>query len=1026
MIEALVSWSVARRGWVLGVWGLLSLLAAGVAVRLKLDALPDITNNQVQVLTRAPGLTPEEVELRVTRPLEAAIGGLPGLEQHRSISRYGLSAITVVFADDVDPFRARQVVAERLAGAAGGLPAGVEPPEMGPMTGGLGEIFHFTVASPERTPAELLELVTLRAVPLLKQVPDVVEVNTWGGGRRTMEVRADPVRMAARRVTLRELERSLEDGTGAVPGAALEAGARQVLLRGAFRPQSHGELAGALVRHDERGSVRVEDVATLHDGQLPRLGAATGDGRGELVYVMAQMRTGANARETTARVRARMAEVRSAMPADVQIQVVYDRGTLVDATIWTVGRSLLEGGVLVVLVLFLTLGSLRAGLLVAIAIPVSMLGATAAMVVAGVSGNLMSLGAIDFGLLVDGAVVLIEHVFGAEKDPTASWAERVQRACVAVARPTFFGVLVILLVYLPILTLAGVDGKLFRPMAMTVTLALTLALFFSLTFVPAAAAALLGERHVPARHPALVRLLEGAQRRALALLAPRWPLAALTVVAALIAGGTLAARSGSELVPQLDEGDLVIQTTRSPDIALEGAVEEAGRMERGLRAIPEVLRVVSRTGSPAVATDIMGLEQADVFVGLQPRDRWRRGLTREALLRQIEGRIQETSPGTEASFTQPIQMRFNELLGGSPMDVVVGVYGQDLAQLQRTAERMLAAIEREPGVRDARLLTPPSVPLLDVKPDPLRAAQAGFSVGDVLAAVQALRLGRTVGATYDGALEIPLLLRLGERPPSAWELGAAALPRAGGELIPLARVAKLEATGTPTSLFHENGQRKVMVGFNVRDRDLASTVEAAQRLVRAQVPLPEGFRLGWGGQYETFQQAQARLRVVIPLVLALIVLVLFWHFRSAGPLLLVLSHLPFACVGGIAALAWRGLPISLSAVVGFIALSGIAVMNGVVLLTELLSREAAGASPAEAAGQASRSRTRPVSMTALVAALGFLPMALAEGVGAEVQRPLATVVVGGLVTSTTLTLLLLPALYPPLRSLLALVRRTPS
>jgi cobalt-zinc-cadmium resistance protein CzcA len=1023
MIEALIAWSVRQRRWVLALWAVLSALGTWVALGLKLDALPDITNNQVQVLTRAPGLTPEEVELRVTRPLESALGGLPGLEQHRSVSRYGLSAITVVFHEDVDPFRARQVVAERLAGAMGSLPEGVAPPEMGPMTGGLGEIYHFTLASPDRTPAELLELVTLRIVPLLKQVPDVVEVNTWGGGQRSLEIRGDPARMASRRVTFRELEEAIREGTGATPGASLRAGSHQVLLRGAFRPRGPGDIAGALVRSDERGAVRVGEIASIHDGLRPRLGAATSDGRGELVYVMVQMRTGANAREVTGRVRDRMTDVRATLPRDVQISVVYDRSTLVDATLRTVGRSLLEGGVLVILVLFLALGSLRAGLLVAVAIPVSMLGATAAMVALGVSGNLMSLGAVDFGLLVDGAVVLIEHVFGAKVSIGTPWPERVERACVAVARPTFFGVLVILLVYLPILTLAGVDGKLFRPMALTVALALGVALLFSLTFLPAAAAELLRERDVPQHHPPLIRALELAQRRALGWLGPRWRLAALVFVLAMAGGGTLAARAGSELVPQLDEGDLVIQTTRAPEIALEGAVEEASRMEGALRGLPEVTQVVSRTGSPAVATDIMGLEQADVFVGLKPREAWRPGLTREDLLKQMEERIGASSPGTEASFTQPIQMRFNELLGGSPMDVVVSVYGQDLGALQRAAEQILESIRQEAGVQDARLLTPPSVPLIDVRPEPLRAAQSGFRVGDVLAVVQGLRLGRVVGATYEGALEIPLVVRLGEQAPSAWDLARSPVPRANGELLPLERVAEIQASETPTILFHENGQRKVMVGFNVRDRDLASTVQAARSLVGTRVKLPEGTRVGWGGQYETFQQASARLLIVVPLVFGLIVLVLFWYFRSIRPVLLVLSHLPFACVGGVVALSLRGLPISLSAVVGFIALSGIAVMNGVVLMSELLSREARGEPPGEAAVGAAEARTRPVAMTALVAALGFLPMALASGAGAEVQRPLATVVVGGLLTSTTLTLLLLPTLYPPLRALLARVHK---
>lgn len=1014
MIEALVRFAVARRGWMLAGWALLAIGFFAVAVRLKLDALPDITSNQVQVLTRAPGLTPEEVEQRVTRPLETSFGGIAGLVETRSLSRYGLSAITLVFEDEVDILRARQLVAERMASAAGARPEGVDAPELGPITGGLGEVFHFTLSSPIRTTSELLELVELRSAPILKTVPGIVEVNTWGGTHRTFEVRAEPGRLVAHRVGFEELKAALERTLGSRPGAALETGDRQLLLRGAFLPKNPGELANALVTLRDGAAIRVGDVATVVEGAEPRLGAATRDGRGETVYVMAQMLIGANAREVTRGVREKLDEVRAVLPDDVHLDVVYDRSELVNATLRTVAKSLIEGGLLVCVVLFLMLGSARAGLVVALTIPVAMLGATAMMTLLGASGNLMSLGAVDFGLLVDGAVVLVEHVFHEHgTDSDESWSERVSRACAAVARPSFFGVAVIMLVYVPVLSLSGVDGKLFRPMAVTVVLALAFALAFSLTFIPAASATLLRAKDVPTKSPRVVRWIERIHA-ALLSRAERGFGLALTLSAAALALAlalVVVARLGSELAPTLDEGALVIQTTRHPDIGITGAMEQGGRMERALVGkVPEVRSVVSRIGSPAVATDIMGLEQADVFVELAPRTSWRPGLTREALVEELGRRIEGATPNSDPAFTQPIQMRFNELLGGAPFDVVVSVLGQDLVALRRASAEALDVVSRIRGVVDARVLAEDDTPLLEVTPSSLGAAQRGLEVGDVLDFVGALRLGLEVGATYDGPRRIPVKLRVGAEAPEPLALEHLQLPGPRGELVPLEQVARVERLDAPAVLFRYNGERRMLLVFNVRGRELGEVVEEARRSVLTAIKKGEGARFAWGGQYETLQAARARLAVVIPAVLALIALVLFVHFRKGGPVLWVLAHVPFAAVGGVFALALRGMSLSVSAGIGFIALWGIAVMNGTVLVTEIERLEAAGVRVSEATETATRSRTRPVSMTALVAALGFLPMALATGIGSEVQRPLATVVIGGLVTSTSLTLLVLPAL----------------
>jgi len=737
VIARVVGFSIDRRTLVIGLW-LLAAIAAAIAARgLQLDAMPDLTNNQVQVLTRAPGLTPEEVELRVTRPIETALGGLPGLSTHRSTSRYGLSAITAVFADDVDPYRARQLTAERLALVS--LPDGVEPPEMGPMTGGLGEVYHFTLTSPTRTPNELLELAQQRVVPLLRAVPGIVEVNTWGGAKRTLEVRVDPVRLANRGVSLDTLRAAVARATGAAPGAALPAGDAQVLLRAVARPLTAGDLGAAIVVRDADRVVRIADVADVREGAQPRIGAATANGKGETVYLMAQMLLGANAREVTAGVRERMPAVRAVLPADVHVHLVYDRRVLVDATLKTVGKNLLEGGLLVVVVLLLMLGSWRAGLLVALAIPLSMLGAVAAMVAFGVPGNLMSLGAIDFGLLVDGAVVLVENIFhtvghGDTHHPPRPLRAQIRAACQAVARPVFASVLVILLVYVPVLAMTGVDGKLFRPMALTVVLALATSLALSLTFIPAAASLVLRERDIPARPPLLIRLID----RGYEWLLVRLPRVRVPVTIGALALAIVAlvwfARAGSELTPQLDEGDLVVQTTRRADISIDAAIVAAQQMEAALVTVPEVRQVVSRIGSPAVATDVMGLEQADVFVQLAPHAQWRKGLTRDALIAELEAKIDAASPNAEPAFTQPIQMRFNELLGGASSDVVVSVYGEDLATLRTLADRIAAQVAAEPGVVDARVLAPANVPLAEVRPRALDVARVGLDTQEVLAA----------------------------------------------------------------------------------------------------------------------------------------------------------------------------------------------------------------------------------------------------------------------------------------------------
>ena len=1023
MIRAIVRWSTAHAKLVLGLYAAFVIGAAVVSRQLKLDALPDITTNQVIVLTRAPGLTPEEIERRVARPIETVLGGVPGLTQHRSISRYGISSVTAIFADAVDPYRARQVVQERLNTLSGVLPEGIAP-ELGPLTGGLGEIFHFTLSSEARSPTELLELAQYKVAPLVRGVQGVVEVNTWGGQRRTLDVIADPIRLAQRGLTLDALKAALMRATGSAAGGSLPAGAgTQTLLRATAFPRDASDLGMAVVATGAPGGrpVRVADVAEVRRDALLRIGAATANGGGETVYLMAQMLRGANALEVMAAIHDRLPAVRAVLPPDVRLDIVYDRSVLVHNTLRTVGKNLLEGGLLVIGVLLLTLGSLRAGLLVAAAIPLSMLGATFAMVMLGIPGNLMSLGAIDFGLVVDGAVVVIEQQFhtlrGSQDDDRVTFRQRVAAIAESVAPPMFFSVLVILLVYVPILALTGVDGKMFRPMALTVVFALATSLLASLTFVPAAATLLLRPRDIPRRDPWFVRQIDKLYRPILArAVAHPWFVVGGAVLL-LAVGVTVLVRAGSEFIPQLDEGDLVVQTTRPPEIDLDSAIRAAGTLERTtLEAAPEVSQVVSRIGSPAVATDIMGLEQADVFVRLRPADSWRAGLDKDQLIRDLADAITSKDHAVELSFTQPIQMRFNELLGGAITDVTAAVYGDDLQELRRIATEIVSGIRGETGAQDVRVLASPDVSLIQVTPRALEAAQRGFTAAEVLDAVEAIRTGLEVGITYDGPIRIPIRLRLATSI-DAGHLGDLLLPSAAGGLVPLSHVTDVRPGPTPILVNHQDGERRLLVGFNVRGADLGAVVARAQARIASTVRIPSGYRLVWGGQYENLQAASRRLALVVPVVIVLILAVLFAAFRKVRPPLIIFMNVPFACVGGIIALVSRGMPLSISAAIGFIALSGIAVMNGVVLVSKIIRNQDSGDPPSIAAANAARDRARPVLMTALVAALGFIPMALARGVGAEVQRPLATVVVGGLVTSTLLTLVILPSLYPRLLAL---------
>ena len=1026
-MQRLITFAITRPLVVLAIAAVVVVIAAIIGRTLRLDALPDVTPNQVQILTTAPGLSPEEVERLVTTPVETALGGIPGLSEHRSVSRVGLSAVTAIFADDVDPWRARQMITERLSTLR--LPEGISAPELGPLTGGLGEIVQFTLRSDSRDVLELSEIARLQVGPVLRAVPGVVEVNAWGGARRAFVVRADPLRLAARGLSLNTLQEALRRATGTSSGATLSAGSGEALLRASARPTQPTDLCSAVVvpASSAQAAVTVCDVADVFDDRLPRLGAATKNGDGEVVYVMVQMLRDENALEVARAIEEAMPRVRQLLPADVILDVHYDRRLLIMATLKTVGRSLLEGGTLVVVVLLLLLGSVRAGLIVATAIPLSMIAAAALMTLSGTAGNLMSLGAIDFGLVVDGSVVIVERLFHIvrHQDPLAT-PSMVRKSLVVgardVVRPVAFAVVIIVAVYVPVLALQGVDGKMFRPMAVTMVFALLASLVIALTVVPALASLLLRPGTVPLHEPRLVRALSIGHDRVLRAIAPHPVVVAAAAVGVLIIGGVIFALRPTAFLPQLDEGDLIVQTTRAADIGEPGAVVAAARMEALARQIPEIHSVISRIGSPAVATDVMGIEQADVFVQLWPTSssHWRPGVSKADVVDELSALLATHDSGSEAAFTQPIQMRFNELVGGDVNDVAIAIIGSDLDGVRAHAVALQAAIAVVAGAVDVRVMLPPSIPIIDVTPRPIDLARAGLDAREILDAVQAVRLGVPVGTTWRGALEVPIVLRIAGDV-DAFTLANLVLPLDSpdgpGRATTLGAVADVVVSETPALISHGQGSRRVVVGFNVRGRDLGA-IRADVDVILARLPAPTGMTVEVGGQFASLDAASARLALVVPVALLLVLVLLIGAFGTVRPAIVILVHVPFAAVGGGAALAIAGLPLSMPAAVGFIALAGIAVLNGVVLMHDILGRQRGGASASTAALTAARSRLLPVMMTASVAAFGFVPMMLAHGVGAEVQRPLATVVVGGLFTSTVLTLFILPTLYPLLFRLL--------
>jgi cobalt-zinc-cadmium resistance protein CzcA len=1037
MLDSIVRNALAQRWLVLGI----TLGAAGVGAwsfaRLPIDAVPDITNVQVQINTEAPGYSPLEAEQRITFPLETALGGLPRLAYTRSLSRYGLSQVTVVFEDGTDIYFARQQVGERVRQAASRLPEGVEP-ELGPIATGLGEIFMYIVdATPGARdargqpwdPTALRTLQDWLIKPQLRTVAGVTEVNTIGGFVKKVHVTPRPERLVAHGLAFRDLVEAIARNGGATGAGYIERNGEQYLVRAPGRLAELDDVRQIVVGHAGGVPVRVRDVAEVAPGRELRTGAATEDGR-EVVLGTVFMLIGENSRDVSRRAAAKLAEIRRGLPEGVEARTVYDRTALVDRTIATVQRNLVEGALLVIAILFALLGNARAALLTALVIPLSMLLTFAGMARGRISGNLMSLGALDFGLIVDGAVIIVENCIrrlaeahGGRSAPL-SLAERldvVADATRQVIRPSVFGVTIILIVYVPILALTGVEGKMFRPMALTVIFALVAALVLSVTFVPAAIAVALRGR-IEERESRAARAVRALYARTLdrALAHPAWVLGS---AAALLAGSLAAATSmGREFIPSLDEGDVALHALRIPGTSLTQAVSMQTALERALRAVPEVETTFAKIGTAEVATDPMPPSVADGFVILKPRAEWPNPRkSKAAVVRALETAVARV-PGNAYEFTQPIAMRMNELIAGVRSDVAVKVFGDDLERLLAVASAIAGELEGVPGAADVKAEQVAGLPMLEVEVDRVALARYGLAQADVHEVVRTAIAGTVAGQIFEGDRRFDVEVRLPESlraDLAALERLPVLLPEHAGEtrpggspaFVPLGAVAKLALGTGPNQISRENGKRRVVVTANVRGRDLGSFVAEAKQRIRDAVELPTGYWLAWGGQFEQLESATQRLQIVVPLALLLIFGILAAVFGSARDAALVFSGVPLAWTGGIASLLMRGIPLSISAGVGFIALSGVAVLNGVVMLSFIHELRREGHSLDAAIRQGALTRLRPVLMTALVASLGFVPMALSTGAGAEVQRPLATVVIGGILSSTALTLVVLPVLY---------------
>lgn len=1021
MIEVILRFAIRQRLFVVMLGFLLLGIGSYNALLLPIDAVPDITTKQVVINATATGLGPEEIERQLTFPLEVALAGTPRLKETRSISQFGLSQVTVVFEDDTDLYFARQLVAERLTVAQGELPPGATA-EMGPVSTGLGELSHIKLENPNLSLRERRALMDWVVRPQLLTVPGLAEVNPWGGTVRQWQVKVDPQKLLAYCLTLRDLTEALEKNNQNASGSYLAQGASQAMIRSVGMLTGPEDIKQVVVAAKDGIPVTVAMLATVEEGDAIRQGAFSEDGIGEQSYCIALLLIGENGRVVMQGVGAKLKQIEKTLPAGSKLVGFLNRDVLINRTLETATKNLTEGGLLVIVVLFAFLLQLRAGLIVSSVIPLAMLFAIIGMRHWGISANLMSLGALDFGLIVDGAVIIVENTVRQlaerrhhlHRELTEGERQHVlYEAALEVLKPSLFGIFIIIATYLPILTLQGVEGKMFRPMGLTVILALLGALLLSLTWVPALCAYFLKVKEEKPN-----RVLEVIERFYAKLLTGAVRARVLTAGLALgfvVGCFALFPLLGSTFIPELDEGAAAISGFYAPGTSLEEVVDRSQRLEAALRrSFPdEVKKVVTRIGRPEVATDPMLIHQTDTLIELWPKERWKRAHTKEALVQKFS-ELTDKSPGFEASYTQPVKMRMDEMVQGQGLRAELGIklFGTDNKVLAETAAKMAAIVEKVPGAADVSVEATEGMPQLQIELDRAAIARWGVSVSDINAVIETALASKTVTSITDGSQRVEVSVRL-EKPfrDDTQKIGRLLVPTSAGSQVPLGSLAKIGYVNGPIQISRENGQRRVVVMSNVRGRDLGGFSEEVQQRLQKEIHLPTGYRMEFGGTYEQLQSGRARLMVVVPLTFLAVFVMLFMTLGSLRQAALVFTGIPFAITGGILALLLRQMPFSISAGIGFIALAGIAVLNGLVMITFINQLRQEGRSVAEAVQHGALARLRPVLMTASVASIGFIPMALATGSGAEVQKPLATVVIGGLITSTLLTLVVLPTLY---------------
>ena len=1021
MVRSLIDFSLDNRFLVVMAVALLIGLGLWSMLQLPIDAVPDVTNVQVQILTKAPALGAEEIERFITFPVEAAMSGIPRVEEIRSVSQFGLSAVTVVFEERTDIYWARQLISERLNEARGNIPEEMGSPEIGPISTGLGEIYQFEVRSKpgyNHTPMKLREILDWQIAYQLRGVPGVIEVNTFGGELKTYEVQVNPQKLQNFRIPLNRVLDALRENNANAGGGYLIHFDEQRIVRGEGLISDIGDIEDIILRTTDAGTpIFVRDIGEARFAPMLRQGAVTRDDRGEVVIGVVMLLMGENARVVVDRVAEKIDQIQKTLPEGVVIDTFYDRTDLVRRTIRTVVVNLAEGGFLVIVVLLLLLGNLRAGLIVALAIPLSLLGAFVGMMLAGLSGNLMSLGAIDFGMIVDGSVVMVENMvrrlsgFAKEHGRRAAAPLDVFRSAgQQVARPVVFGIGIIMLVYLPILTLRGIEGKMFRPMAWTVIFSLGTALVLAMTLMPVLASILL-RRGVREKDTLLIRFAKWAYMPTLRFAMAR-PLIVVTAALVVFGASVMIVRNlGAVFIPKLDEGALAIQAIRLPSVSLESSAEMTGQIEKTLQQFQPVESVISKTGRPEIATDPMTVNLTDIIINLKPPDEWIGFSTKDELIEAMVEALEAETSGNAYSFSQPIELRVQELIAGVRADVGISLYGDDLETLGTKAEEIARVLESVPGAADVGTEQTAGLPYLKVRIKRDQLARYGINAREVLDVVEAIG-GAVVDNVFEGQRRFPLQVRLApEWRQNLQQIRQIMVADPRGRQIPLEQLADLIVEDGPAQISRDSVRRRTLIQCNVRGRDLAGFVAEAQAVVEEHIDLPSGYVMTWGGQFKNLQEASRRLMIAVPVALFLIFALLFMTFNSMRLAVLIFLNVPIAATGGIFALWLGGLPFSISAGVGFIALFGVAVLNGVVLITYIVQLRQGDTPLREAVFQGALARMRPVLMTALVAILGLLPRAISTSAGAEVQRPLATVVIGGLVTSTLLTLFLLPAIY---------------